>query len=131
MNEMAVFGQMCALSAFSPVHKNWYMHDFSRLFMPPVALRQFYMLPDGSGFFTWAFLSKEIAKGWVERTHKLQAEDWQSGEEMWLIDVIAPFGNIRKLAREGRRLFPKHKVAHGTRSYGKPKVQRVTEWINA
>ncbi len=99
--------------------------------MPPIILGQFFMLPDGSAFATWGFFSAHIAQGWVDRTHRIKAEDWRSGNELWMVDLVAPFGNVRQLIRELRKIFPKKTVAHGTRSYGTDKVQRVTEWINA
>jgi cytolysin-activating lysine-acyltransferase len=125
-----VFGNMCALAALSPIHRKWSVADAQRLFLPPIALGQFLMLPDGSAFVTWACLSDEIAKGFFDKTHALNKADWTSGPELWAIDFIAPFGNARTFIREIRKAFPKGTLGRARRTYASGR-RKYGEWINA
>jgi len=129
MNDLTIYGQMCALAAYSPVHRKWAVSEAARLFMPPIVLRQFFMLEDGSAFATWGWLSKEVSDGWINRTRKLMPDDWKSGDSLWFMDFIAPFGNAKTLIRELRKIFPAT-VGYGTRSFGSKRVQRITRWAN-
>lgn len=121
---------MCALAALSPIHKGWAISEAQRLFLPPIALGQFLMTTDGSAFVTWAYLGSEIAKGFADRTHKLQPNEWQSGPELWAIDLIAPFGNLRTFVRQIRGAFPKQTLGHAHRSYANGR-RKIGEWVNA
>ncbi len=42
------------------------------------------------GVAIWAKLSAE-AEARLERGEKLKAEDWKSGERIWLVEMISPF----------------------------------------
>lgn len=93
----------------SKLHRTWSAADLGRLVAPPIALDQYYLLytdednePDA--FVTWAWLTPEAAKGYAERTRKLQPSDWSAGKELWVIDFVAPKGDAAAAAREFRRL---------------------------
>jgi cytolysin-activating lysine-acyltransferase len=132
MNTAEVFGHMCALATQSKAHANYTLADAYRLFIPPISLGQFLMFGDGSGFATWAYLSREAADGYRTRTRKLQPDDWKSGDEIWFVDLIAPFGNVRPLIRGLAEKFPKGAQGYCTRRYnGSREVGRVGTWINA
>lgn len=59
------------------------------------------------GFASWAFLSQEAAQRYQKAPHTLAMTDWTSGEQVWLIDVFAPFGGAQDLLKDLRsKLFP-------------------------
>lgn len=66
---------------------------------PPILLNQFRLLrADGQvvAFATWAYLSdlSEEAEARLQEPHpKLAPNDWKSGDRLWLVSSIAPFGH--------------------------------------
>jgi len=52
---------------------------------------------------SWAYLTKEASEGYINGTRFLQARDWNAGKERWIIDFIAPFGELMPLVRELRK----------------------------
>lgn len=58
-------------------------------------------------YVSWARLSDEAAARYRQSPHHLTAKDWNSGDQIWLIDLLTPFGGARELLEELRReVFP-------------------------
>jgi len=51
-------------------------------------------------FVTWAFVSDEVDKRLRTTSPVIAPHEWKSGENPWLIDVIAPFGEAEEVAKE-------------------------------
>ena len=45
-----------------------------------------------SCFISWGFLSDSVSEAYKQNKHKLQVEDWNSGNNLWLINVLCPKG---------------------------------------
>jgi cytolysin-activating lysine-acyltransferase len=80
--------------------------DIEWLLMPPIMLNQFHMWQDQGrphGFASWAYFGEEqeerIAGKGIRR---LMPTDWKTGEALWLIDFVAPFGGQEKMVEELR-----------------------------
>jgi hemolysin-activating ACP:hemolysin acyltransferase len=43
----------------------------------------------------WASVSDEVAERLAAGTTKLRPQDWKSGDKLWVVEVIAPFGGTR------------------------------------
>lgn len=43
-------------------------------------------------FATWALLDEEAEKRILSGQVRLRPTDWRSGNKLWLIDIVAPFG---------------------------------------
>ena len=43
-------------------------------------------------YASWALLSDELSEGYKNNTYKIQAQDWNSGNNLWLINVLCPKG---------------------------------------
>lgn len=70
------------------------MHDQAKLYMRdelPIA------------FASWARLSPSVAQRYRTPPHQLSYTDWNSGEDLWLVDVIAPFGGLQPVLDDLRR----------------------------
>jgi hemolysin-activating ACP:hemolysin acyltransferase len=96
------------LMARSPLHSRWSVADVERLIVPPLALGQCAVLRDGPhvvGFASYALLTEEAEIGYVEGTRKIQPTDWNAGDRLWLVDVIAPYGHARQVMRHGRAML--------------------------
>mgnify|MGYP003149597405 FL=1 len=106
MKNTEAVGKMTFLMGQSEAHCNWTVDDIHRLILPPVALQQFRIWEVEShpvGFVTWAMLTDEAQQGYWDGTRLLQPDDWQAGENLWLIDFVAPYGGVRQMVREGRK----------------------------
>lgn len=71
--------------------------------MTPIRLGQiiFIFNPDGRplGYATWAYLADETEAGFRDGSlDLLSIEDWNDGEHLWIVDVVAPYGNVNQLA---------------------------------
>lgn len=71
------------------------------------------------GLVTWCFLSEEKGRDFVDDRHTLTEEDYLAtdGEELWAIEVIAPFGHVRPIIKAMSNL---HRDTYGTK--------RVARW---
>lgn len=65
------------------------------------------------GYLGWANLSAEAEARYVDNPITgLQRDDWNSGDRMWLIDFVAPFGHAAKVHATWRPLFAKAVVRY-------------------
>ncbi|MCH2546938.1 MAG: toxin-activating lysine-acyltransferase [Alphaproteobacteria bacterium] len=61
--------------------------------MPPMLLNQFRIFKNGNqplGFALWAHLAEEVESRLTELNKKAPNE-WQSGDRLWLIELVSPF----------------------------------------
>lgn len=93
----AMLGAAVWLAAHSATHRHWSIEDAQRLFAVPVDLQQICIWHDGRrpvALLTWAHLSPEVEAMYRARAGKLRPEHWRSGDRLWAIDFIAPFGRV-------------------------------------
>lgn len=59
------------------------------------------------GFASWARLNDAAARRYREAPHQLALTDWNSGDQVWLIDILAPFGGAQEVLKDLReKVFP-------------------------
>lgn len=109
-------GQITWLFSQSPVHRRLEIGDLGWSVMPALLVEQFRLFRFGPlpgleearpedflpgmtregleqmplGLALWGWLSEE-AEAKVERGERLGAEDWKSGDRLWLLELISPF----------------------------------------
>lgn len=110
-------GQIVWLLSQSPMHRELKIKELEWSFMPAVLFEQFRVFRFGPlpgsenmdqaqfaklgltkegleqmplGVAIWAKLS-EAGEAKLERGEKLTAEDWRSGDRVWLVELISPF----------------------------------------
>lgn len=55
----------------------------------------------------------EVAKRLSEGTTKLRPQGWKSGDQLWVVDVIAPFGGAEEMVRELKaKVFPGNELRY-------------------
>lgn len=89
----------------SPTHKHLFLADLEWLVLPPVMLRQFRVFRRNKlpfGFASWAHLNEEAAARLRSGARRLKPGDWKSGAELWLVDLVAPFGGREAIVAELR-----------------------------
>jgi cytolysin-activating lysine-acyltransferase len=75
--------------------------------MPALVYSQFYIFRDGDkpvGLALWAKCNPaaeaKLERGMLEPENRLTPEEWQSGDSIWLVDLIAPFADAANKHRE-------------------------------
>lgn len=92
-----VLGEVTWLMTRSAMHKHLFLADLEWLILPPVAQKQFRLFRNGAqpfAFACWAFLNEEGEQRLKAGQQRLRPSDWRSGDRAWLIDIVAPFGNV-------------------------------------
>lgn len=102
-----LLGEMTWLLSQSPLHRALAIGDLDWLVMPALLHQQFYLFRDGErpvGLALWAKCSPEAAekldRGMIEPENRLSLEEWNGGDQIWLVDLIAPFANVENRHRE-------------------------------
>ncbi|MDR7308266.1 toxin-activating lysine-acyltransferase [Rhodoferax saidenbachensis] len=73
--------------------------------MPALVLDQakLYMRDDSPiAYVSWATLSEPVAQRYSAAPHQLTASDWQSGEQVWIVDLFVPFGGAQEVMNDLR-----------------------------
>lgn len=102
---LPAIGYVAWLCSQTPGHKQLFIQDMEWRLFPPVMLGQYKLrIDDKAGglptaYASWAFLSDAIEADF-RKAHKLRPGDWHSGDRLWLVDCIAPFGGALALLEE-------------------------------
>ena len=86
-------GQIVGLLTQSQAHRHLFLADLEWLIGPAMALRQFRLFHDGKqpvAVALWASVSDEVEKELIAGRPRLRPNEWKSGENLWLIDLVAP-----------------------------------------
>ncbi len=109
-NEAEAMGSAVWLYMHSASHRNMPLHLLSRLLLPAIKRRQFVLASqDGQPvfFLTWALFSPQTESRYIANPPQaMQEADWTSGDRMWVLDWVAPFGHTRVARQLLTRLFP-------------------------
>ena len=102
-----LLGEMTWLLTQSPLHRGFAIGDLEWLIMPPLIHQQFYIFRDGDrpvGLALWAKCTpqavEKLERGMIEPENRLTLEEWNEGDEIWLVDLVAPFANEQNRHRE-------------------------------
>ena len=102
-----LLGEITWLLTQSPLHRELSIGSLEWLIMPALIHRQFYIFRDGEkpiGLALWARCNAgteaKLERGPLEPENQLNLGDWQSGERIWLVDLVAPFASAGNKQRE-------------------------------
>jgi cytolysin-activating lysine-acyltransferase len=121
-------GQVVWVLSQSPIHRELKIKDLEWSFMPPILYEQFRIFRFGPlpgledpakfapagmskqaieqlplGVAIWAKLSAE-AEAKLEKGEHLTAEEWRSGDRVWLVEMISPFATPQNKLSEAMLL---------------------------
>lgn len=109
-----LFGEVVWLFTQSPRHKNFFLFDLEWLVMTPIMLKQFrvfYATDRPIGVALWAFVNEEVEKRLMAGNAKLAPADWKSGDRLWLVDIIAPYGGQEAMIQDLKeKVFPNREI---------------------
>jgi len=111
-NEAEVLGSSIWLWMHSKSHRDAPLHMLSALLLPAIKYRQFVLVSENTKpvfYMSWANLSLEAEQRYLYNPPQCMPEDdWTSGERIWVLDWVAPFGHTRAMkSLVARRLFPR------------------------
>ena len=105
MGKIPVLGAVCWLMMQQAGARHTLLSEMDWRVMPPLVLEQakLYMRDNAPiAYVSWAKLSAATAQRFLEAPHHLMAADWKSGDQVWIIDLIAPFGGTAEVMKELR-----------------------------
>lgn len=105
-----VLGEVVWLMSQSPLHKQFFVSDLEWFVMTPILLQQFrifYAKDRPMGVVLWARVNDEVAGRLQAGTTKLRPQDWKSGDQLWAVEVMAPFGGAEEMIKDLKaNVFP-------------------------
>ncbi len=114
LSRLPILGSVVWLMARSPERRFTFLADLEWAALPPILLDQCRIFLQGKmpfAYVTWAFVSDEVQERLIGGTTKLAPHEWKSGDNLWLIDIIAPFGSASEIVDEVHRInFPAKRV---------------------
>ncbi len=102
------FCDIVMLMSKSNTHKQFTISDLMRVVIPPLELGQYEVFREQNkpvGFVSWAWLTNTTAFGYITRQRRLKSSDWNKGNQLWVIDVIAENYSPIKIIRYLRNKF--------------------------
>ncbi len=109
-----MFGEVVWLFTQSPKHKNFFLFDLEWLVMTPIMLQQFrvFYAPDRPiGVALWAFVNEAVEKRLMSGNARLAPNDWKSGDRLWLVDIVAPYGGQDEMIKDLKeKVFPNQEI---------------------
>ncbi|MBW8720584.1 MAG: toxin-activating lysine-acyltransferase [Polaromonas sp.] len=105
IGQLPLLGPVAWLMMRHPNTRHLSMVDLESRVMPALVLEQAKLfMREGMplAFVSWARLSDDTALRFRTPPHRLAQADWQSGEQVWLVDVFTPFGGAAELIRDLR-----------------------------
>lgn len=106
LEKLPALGPVIMLYMQSSHRRFQFISDLEWLLLPPLIRGQckLYMKKKYPiSFLSWAFLDSETEMKLLKNGGKLRPEDWQSGENPWIIDIVAPFGGVEQMLADVRK----------------------------
>lgn len=101
---LKAFGMAAWLWGQSPLHKDWRLKFMAPTIWPAIMHRQFLIGRDKTYrpvvFVSWAQLDEARERQYLQNPNSLSHDDWASGDRVWFIDWITPFGGALATARK-------------------------------
>lgn len=104
--KLPILGPALWLYARDPLKKYTFIADLDWALLPAVVLDQCRLYTRNDipfAFFTWAKVNDEIDQRLHSGMLRIAPHEWQSGEHLWLIDAVAPFGQLEAMIDELRK----------------------------
>ncbi len=114
LDKVQAMGHALWLMMQSPLHRHLFIADLEWMLVPPVALGQFRLWRQENrpiGFVTWALVGPEVEERLRRGDIRLKPAEWKSGDSVWLMDTILPFGGLEAAVKETKQMvFPDRPV---------------------
>ncbi len=105
LTKIPLFGAVTWLLMQQPAGRHTLLGELEWRVMPALILEQSKVyLKQGApaAYVSWARLSDAVAARYQSAPHQLALNDWNSGPQVWLIDMVAPFGGAAEVLKDLR-----------------------------
>lgn len=126
----ADLGTMLYLSSLTKTHNKRSLTQAVYSFETPWRLNQYHIFRQNGyprGFATFAGLTTEAELKYAVHGEALTDKDFAGGPSFWIVDLVAPFGQIRQIADILKRDIP-HKRVRANRMDSDMSNERIVEW---
>jgi hemolysin-activating ACP:hemolysin acyltransferase len=117
-----------------PICRNNYNHYnidmIESFFVYPILLKQYIDVYENNtlkAFITYAMLDKNAERTWLTNSKNIPLQDWNSGDNIWIIDALSPWGHGRavttKLEEHLSKTGHKGKIIRYKRNYPNGKTR--------
>lgn len=114
LSKLPILGPALWLYAKDPIKKFMFLGDTDWAVLPPIVLDQCRLYTKNElpyAFITWALVNDAVAARLEAGQAKIAPHEWQTGDHVWIIDAIAPFGQLDETLQELRNtVFPEKEV---------------------
>ena len=100
LTPVATLGAVTSIMLASPMHRHVFLTELEWLIVPAIGLRQIRIFHHETvpvAFATWALLNDEVAARFRQGQGRLKPEEWHCGDELWLVELCAPYGGVKAL----------------------------------
>ncbi len=94
---LTTLGAVTSILLASPMHRHVFLAEMEWLVVPAVSLGQCRVFHHQSvpvAFATWAYLNDEATARFKQGAGRLKPHEWHCGEELWLVELCAPYGAV-------------------------------------
>jgi len=130
--KLPILGPALWLYARDSVRKYMFVGDIDWMLLPPVVLDQCRLYNKADlpfAFVTWAFVDDSVDARLRSHHPKIAPHEWNSGEHVWLIDVVTPFGHMEETVKDLHNLMFPDKTVHALLPDANDKGHlRIHEW---
>ncbi|MDJ0581028.1 toxin-activating lysine-acyltransferase [Crocosphaera sp.] len=130
--QLQMIGSITYLMMSSSLHRKYEIIDISERFIPSLIHNQFrYCEIEGQplGFVNWAWLSDEVEEKFQTGNYVLKLDEWQSGNNLWFPEFIAPFGHARLIIKDLRtNVLPKGTPGKSLRIRPDGSLKAIANW---
>lgn len=95
IEKLPMMGHVVWLYSQLPTHRHFFITDLEWMLLPPLVLNQckLYTKEDMPvAFASWAFVNEDVEQRLLAGQIRMSPNDWQSGDKLVLVDLVAPFG---------------------------------------
>ncbi len=128
-DEAAALGSAVWLWMHSREHREMPLHTLPALLLPALKRRQFILVAEAGQpvfYLSWANLGLEAEQRYLSNPPICMPEtDWDSGERMWILDWVAPFGHSRAMSRLLERYLFANRWARALYRRGEERGMRI------
>lgn len=104
------YGKLSYLASFCKLHQRYSPALLRSLFLPAVTHNCVRFFTNDTGVtaaaLIWARLSDDVARDMIFNSKPPNRDNWNSGGNLWFLDLIAPFGHGLQVARHLARNPP-------------------------
>lgn len=131
--KLPILGPALWLYARDPVKKFMFLGDTDWAVLPPIVLDQCRLYTKAGlpyAFVTWAFVNDAVDARLRSSEPKIAPHEWKSGEHVWIVDAVAPFGQLEETLKELREtMFRGKKVCALLPNAKNPGQVELHEWL--